>query len=175
MKKLLIIIVAVFALAANAQEGGKDFYSAEFKWTIKVPAGFIKSIDDGESEPGEVIMAVDKDETSYMEATQQPYDVNEEGDYGETQELVGIIMKENLESQFSESNEIIMTSAKEKISGHDFYRFDYTITDTSDDSVLYVHMFSAFISNKDFCMSISYVDKADGAKMLKAWKDSTFK
>ncbi|MES2484367.1 MAG: hypothetical protein V4581_00230, partial [Bacteroidota bacterium] len=174
MKKLLVLIVAVFALTANAQEGGKDFYSAEFKWTIKVPAGFVKSLDEGDVEPGEVIMAVDKDEVSYMEATQQPYDVNEDGDYGELQELVGDMMKENLESQFSETNEIVMTSAKEKIGGYDFYRFNYTITDTSDDSVLYLHMFSAFISNKDFCMSISYVDKADGETMLKAWKASTF-
>jgi hypothetical protein len=175
MKKMLIYVAVLFAVATQAQEAGKDFTSKEFNWTIKVPQGYTKTALADDDEPAEIVFAIEEGEINYMELTQEAYDEEEDGDYGDFQELFGSMMEQNLVAQFDEEATVDFKSTKENIGGKEFYRFDYTISYPGEEPLYYMHIFSSLINKKDVCMSIAYAEKEEGDVLLKAWRASKFK
>jgi hypothetical protein len=177
MKKIVVLTALLFSAALFAQEAGKDFYSADYKWTIKIPVGYTKAefAPEDYDETEKLIFVVENGEEDYMEATDSPYDVAEDGDYAEMQGLIADMMKQGLERQLAEAD-ITMVSKKETINGREFFHHDYTIVYPDDDLTLKIHLFNAlFEGTKDFNMTISYIDQSEGDVLLTAWRASKFK
>jgi hypothetical protein len=175
MKKLFTLAALALTLMLSAQEAGKDFTYKPLKWTIKTPAGFEKAEVDAEAltEEEVAIFSIINSDEDTMEATIEPYNVGEDGDYGSMQELTASLMKGLLESSFEEAGgEVELTTEKETVGGKEFYH--HTFTFGFDGETATMHLFNGLIGDNDFCMSITYSDTAEGEKMLKAFRESKF-
>jgi len=177
MKIISILAVLIFSAASFAQEPGKEFYNAKYKWTIKIPEGYANAPyeDTDYDETERLIFIVQNVDEDYMEATDSPYNSAEDGDYAEVVQFVAEMMKEGLEAQM-EGTKVDLVSVKEKIGNRDFFHDTFIVTYPGIDFKLQLHIFNALFDDiNDFSMTISYVDDIEGEKMLKAFRESRFK
>lgn len=176
MKKLFTLAALALTLTLSAQESGKDFTYKPLKWTINVPVGYEKAEVDEEAlmEEEEAIFSIAKGDAETMEATIEPYNEEEDGEYGMMQELTASLVKGLLQDSLGEEGaEVEVTTEKETIGGKEFYHHEFSFVFDGETSVM--HLFNGLMDGKDFCMAINYSDAAEGEKLLKAFRESKFK
>ena len=190
-KLLYILVFLSFLINCKSQTTEQKFYSEEFKWTITIPSGFEKiETDDWKEYKKKGIKAIeetfDKDmdnrtrtifsfkngEQNILESVVQPYDVDINGEYLETQDYVNKIMYQTIKKNVKGAK-IDTLSFNKIISGKEFVTFKMTVT-YPNNLVMNTLMYSRLFDKTEFTVNITYIDEKVGKKMIEKWENSIF-
>ncbi len=191
LKFLLLLIFLSLLTSCKDQTPEQEFYSKEFKWKIIIPSGFEKiETDDWREYQNKGVKAMEKTfdtiienqtrtlfsfkngKHNIFESNIQPFDVEIDGDYFESNKSVKYIMYETINDQVK-GVEIDSLSFKKVISGKEFDSFKMTIT-YPNKVVLNTLTYSRLFNKTDFTVNITYIDEKEGKKMIKKWENSVF-
>ncbi|EJL74252.1 hypothetical protein [Chryseobacterium populi] len=175
----------------SAQSSDSDFYSKDFKWTIKIPEGFEKVNNEewakmqGKGEDAlektsgqkvinqaKIIFVVKSSNFNYLEANYQPFDPSVDGNYEETNKAVNDVLYQTFKDNMPGSK-IDTVSTKEKINNLLFYKYVTKIT-MPNNMVMELQMYSRLFDKKEFTINIMFMDPKKGEEMINAWKASKF-
>lgn len=193
MKKILCTLFVLFTLATYGQEKKDEkIFIKEFNWTMISPEGFermsqeeidhlrnrgIQVLENGTGEElvdeVTVLFWIKKGTLNSLEANYQPFDEEVDGDYDETFDDVNEISVAAIKDQFPQIQIDTVTSI-EKIDRLNFRKFYMKLTYPGG-VVLHNHSYSYLFGDKEFTVSISYVDEKFGQQMLNAWLKSKFR
>jgi hypothetical protein len=190
-KLLYILVFLSFLTNCKSQTTEHKFYSEEFKWTITIPSGFEKiETNDWKEYKKKGIKAIeetfDKDmddrtrtifsfkngEQNILESVVQPYDVDINGEYLETQDYVNKIMYQTIKKNVKGAK-IDTLSFNKTISGKEFVTFKMTVT-YPNNLVMNTLMYSRLFDKTEFTVNITYIDEKVGKKMIEKWENSVF-
>jgi hypothetical protein len=188
---LIFFVIAIQSCNSQKSEDNK-VYNKDFNWTISIPENFKKvnaeewlklqnkGLDALEKTTGEEVVNQTKtifvfksDQLHYLEANYQPFDVAQDGNYLESCKKVNDVLIETLKNQIPDAKIERITSS-EKIDGLVFQTFTVKV-EFPNKMVMTMCMYSRLFGKKEFAVNITYVDKLKGEKMLKCWRNSTFK
>lgn len=169
----------------------REIYNEDFKWTITLPENFEqvneeewarmqhKGADAIEQTIGEqvinqakTIFVFKSDKMNYFESNYQPFDTLTDGDYLTSWRMVNDILYETFKTQVPDVK-IDTVKNVENIDGLEFQTFKIR-AEYPNKMVLNILMFSRLFNKREFTVNISFMDKAKGAQMLQAWKESKF-
>lgn len=188
LKFLTLLISLTFLTNCIGQTTEQEFYSKEFKWKIAVPSGFEKiETDDLKKIQNKGIKAMEKTfdtiienqtmtlfsfkngEYNIFESNVQPFDIEIDGDYFESNNDVKY---ETIKNQVK-GVKIDTLSFKKRISGKEFDSFKMTIT-YPNKLVLNTLSYSRLFNKTEFTVNITYIDEKEGKKMIEEWEKSVF-
>lgn len=195
MKNLLLLVLLIFRLSANAQTGGETFYSKEFNWTIELPAGFEKVSDaewDRKKEvglnaveetldadlndiliPNKTLFVVKKGVSDLMEVNLQAFDPANDGDYEESVKTVWGVIAQTFKAKMRDAV-VTHEIGSEVISNLKFLKSTIIIT-LKNNMKIYSISYNRLFGKKDFTMNIMYMNGKNGKLLMDAWKSSVFK
>tara|TARA_R110002126_G_scaffold290837_1_gene449017 strand:+ start:701 stop:1291 length:591 start_codon:yes stop_codon:yes gene_type:complete len=195
MKKFTILYFIIF-LGLNSCKGQteskpKTIENKDFNWTIIIPENFIsinknewkktqqKGKDAIEKTFGEeiinqaiTIFAFKNGQFNNFEANYQPYDIEIDGNYLETNNDLNKILYQTFETQMPKTK-LDSISSTQKISGLEFQRFDVTV-DFPNGMKMKSIGFSRLFDKQEFTVNITAVEEKIGKKMLDAFLNSKF-
>lgn len=193
MKKLLtsFLLICLFVSCSDSKVKNRQIFIEEFNWKITVPEGFEymsekevqatrnKGLNLLEEKLGEeieditkVIFWIQNGELNGLEANFQPFDIQEDGDYKESNDYINKFSVEALTSKYPQIQVDSLTSF-EKIDDLNFQKF-YAKFTYPNGMIFYTHSYSHLFGNKDFTVSITYLDEKIGEKMLESFRKSKF-
>lgn len=118
------------------------------------------------------IFVFKSDKMNYFESNYQPFDTLTDGDYLTSWRMVNDILYETFKTQVPDVK-IDTVKNVENIDGLEFQTFKIR-AEYPNKMVLNILMFSRLFNKREFTVNISFMDKAKGAQMLQAWKESKF-
>lgn len=195
MNSFKIILISLFIVLqscnSSTSSDNKSITVEDFNWEITIPEGFEpinendwdKTLDKGlemmEESAGESIENLAKTNFTYkegqfnnFESNWQPFDVEVDGDYSESNREVNKFIFQTFEDQMPDAK-LDSSSSKQVVSGLEFYRFDISI-DLPNGIKMKTTGFSRLFNKKELTVNITYVDEEIGEKMLNAFQNSTF-
>lgn len=119
------------------------------------------------------LLSLQKDKFNVFQSTSEPFDVEYEGQWEETNAAVKSIIYSTYEDQGIKADSSITTI--EKIDGLDFYKYSFTIYSPDGEIILNQIMYGRLINGFDFGVNINYNNNKDRDELLKVFKNSKFK
>ena len=195
MKKIkiicLIILLGFNSCKSQTESNPKIIHNKDFNWTITIPENF-NSINETEwnktqqkgkdaiektfgeeiTNQATTIFAFVNGQFNNFEANYQPYDIEIDGNYLETNNDVNEILYQTFETQMPQAK-LDSISSTQKISGLKFQRFD-VIIDFPNGMKMKTIGFSRLFDKKEFTVNITAVDEKIGKQMLEAFLNSKF-
>lgn len=193
-KSIIILLLATSFLSSctgQTKTEPQTLYNDEFKWTITIPENFAnieasewkkmqnKGLDAVEDTYGEkvenqteIIFVFKNADFNYLESNYQPYDIEIDGDYLSSCQVVNEVLFETFQAQMPGAK-IDSVSSVEKINNLEFQTYKMKL-DFPNGMTMYSHMYSRLFGKKEFSVNIMYVDEKQGEKMTKAWYNSKF-
>jgi len=190
-KFLTLLIFINILTSCKSQTSEQEFYSEEFKWKIVIPSGFEKiETDDWKEYQDKGLKAMGKTfdtiienqtrtlfsfkngEQNIFESVVQPYDVEIDGEYLESQYYVNYIMYKTIKENVKGAK-IDTLSFNKTISGKEFVTFKMTVT-YPNNLVMNTLMYSRLFDKTEFSVNIIYIDEKEGKKMIDNWENSVF-
>ncbi len=188
---LTLLVVATAACSGKQSNPEKVIVNDDFKWTIKIPAGFDfvdaqeqsrvqnKGLDAVEDATGmevdnqaKTIFMYRSDETNNIEANYQPFDEAIDGDFIESNKMVEDIVYETFVSQMPGA-EVDTTRSVAIIDGLDFQKFSTKIV-YPNKMVMHLDMYSRLFDKRQLTINIIYTDEEKGEALNHAWERSKF-
>jgi len=190
IRTLLVIILLIFQ-NCNGQKTETKFYNEDFKWSILIPKDFnqvsekewSKKKQKGEKalekttgeeviNEAKTIFVFKTDDMNYFEANYQPFDINVDGDYLESNKNVNNTIYQTFKDNMP-NVKIDTLSSTEKINSLTFHKYETKIHLPSN-KILHMIMYSKLFDKKEFTVNIMFVDPKRGKEMIEAWKNSKF-
>jgi len=176
----------------NALTEPYQYEYERFGWKVEVPAGW-ELIEEQEvvdrNERGEDLIEgvleediiYDQlenlldfryDETTVFGSSAEPFLIEYEGEWEETNELLKEIFEmtyasEGLSTEISENR-------TETIDGLDFMVYNIEVFEEGGDFMMQQEFYTAYINGYDFAVHLTYTDDVKGDEMREIWKSSTF-
>lgn len=166
-------------------------YIDDFKWTLEIPENFSRVSKDKWNEIVEVgklgveksfdteivneattIFIYKNGEFNTYESNYQPFNIETDGDYIESNNFVNIIMYQTFESQIPNAK-MDSISSTQNIDGLEFHRFDININ-FPNGTIMKTIGFSRLFEKKELTINITYIDEKIGKKMMKSFENSKF-
>ena len=197
MKKFLLIIIMLLSIqASNAQvdTSGKEreVYNKEFKWQIKIPAGFENITDEQyaqlkkagkdamqKSTTAQIdsstrrIFAFKNSKLNGFDSNYQYFDPKVFGDFKSSCKNEFDLMYKTLVAQMPAGAKIDTTISKEIISNLTFQTFKAKAV-ISDRLQLNIQLYVRLFDKNVFTATIVYFDEKNGTLLQNAWKNSKF-
>lgn len=193
MKKLIssLLLICLIASCSNPEVKNRQIFIEEFNWRITVPEEFEymskkeiqasrnKGLDLFEEQIGEdivdevqVLFWIKNGELNGLEANFQPFNIDEDGDYKESNDYINGLTVEALTSKFPQIK-VDSLSSFEKIDNLNFQKF-YAKFTYPNGMILHAHSYSYLFENKDFTVSITYTNEEIGKKLIQSFLKSKF-
>lgn len=188
---LFLSVLALFMRCSGQRADQKELYNEEFKWSIRIPAGFehvsaaegerlqnkgLSLIEKTYGQPVEnqakMIFEFKSGPQNYFESNYQPFDEQVDGNYSESFDAVNQIIYETFMAQMPGIT-IDTARTMTAVDGLDFHTCKMKITHPN--MVLNFVMYSRLFDKREFTVNILYVDEAKGDQMKQAWLASKFK
>ncbi len=180
----------------NVDEGkiqGKTYKSKEIGWTMEIPDGWTvidKELTEERNNKGQKaleksmgqkvdftglknLLSLQKDQFNVFQSTSEPFTLDYEGQWEETNAAVKSIIFSTYKDQGIEADTSITTI--EKIDGLDFHKYSFTIYSPDGEIILNQIMYGRLINGFDFGVNINYNNNKDRDELLKVFKNSKFK
>ncbi|MEJ6829103.1 MAG: hypothetical protein QNK61_02815 [Akkermansiaceae bacterium] len=169
------------------------YTSEEIGWTMRIPDGWTilsrKKVDEFERKGSELIgdtlgedldfqglknlLDLQKDQFNIFQSTSQPFEVEYDGEWEETNEALKDVLLETFQNQGIKA--AISETRIENIDGVVFNIYDTTIFAPDGKVILHQTMYSSLINGYDFGANLSYNNEDFRDIMLTAWRESKFK
>lgn len=195
MKKIfaLLTLATIISISGKGQATTEKtkIYDKYFKWTITIPSGFdavsaeqwaklqnrgddvIEKIYGEKVENyAKTIFAFKSDEYNYFEATYQPFDSTQDGNYLEALNSVNGITYNIFKAQIKEAKFDSLSSTA-IIDGLTFQTFKLVIN-VKDKLIINLLMFSRLFEKQEFTVNIMTIDKLKEKELLESWTNSKF-
>lgn len=191
--KLICLILLIGIQSCNSKKNStkQTVTVKDFNWTISIPENFNpinqdewdKTIKKGQDAIEEVlgeeivnqgvtIFTYRNGQFNNFESNWQPFDLETDGDYLESNSEVNDILYWTFETQLPNAK-LDSISKTQIISNLEFHRFDISVDFPNGIKMKNIG-FSRLFGKKEFTMNITYVDEKIGAKMLDAFLKSKF-
>lgn len=180
----------------NVDEGeiqGKNYKSEEIGWTMEIPDGWTvvdKDLTEERNNKGQKaleksmgqkvdftglknLLSLQKGQFNVFQSTSEPFDLEYEGQWEETNAAVKSIIFSTYKDQGIKADTSITTI--EKIDGLDFHKYSFTIYSPDGEIILNQIMYGRLINGFDFGVNINYNNNKDRDELLKVFKNSKFK
>lgn len=189
---IILLLLTILSSGINAQTSTepREFYSEEFSWRIRIPAGYTslsgeqlaaaqkKGSDLIEKATGlevdnqaKVIFAVRSNELNYFESNWQPFTAAFE-DYKKQCDMVDGIVFQSFKEQFKDIR-MDSTSFTEKISELDFHVFQVRLY-LPNNMVMEMLLYCRLFGRKEFSITVFTTDRKTRDELLGAWRSSVF-
>lgn len=172
---------------------GKTYISKEIGWTMEIPDGWTivdneiteernnkgkkaleKSVDQKIDYTGlKNLLSLQKDQFNVFQSTSEPFKLDYEGQWEETNAAVKSIIYATYVDQGIKADSSATTI--EKIDGLDFHKYTFTIYNPQGEIVLKQIMYGRLINGFDFGANINYNDNKAKNELLNVFKKSKFK
>ncbi|WP_447636000.1 hypothetical protein [Flavobacterium microcysteis] len=192
LKYLFFLFIAT-SLNCNSQTSkDNEVYIKDFKWSIIIPEGFEKvateelqklqnkGADAFEKTIGQevvngstTIFVFKSDQFHYLESNYQPFDKATDGNFLDLSKNIYDIMYETLKNQLPKAK-IERNISTEKINGLVFQTFKAKI-ELQNKTEINLLMYNRLFGGKILTVTITYINKVQGEKMLESWRNSKFK
>jgi hypothetical protein len=194
MKRSVLFYIAVFVALSgcNGQPVSKtkQLFNEDLNWTISIPESFTILADASVRLDNEGVEAVEKtygdkvsDEPTtiflfkngnfnYLEATYKAFDLEEDGSYFESCRDDWQILFETFRTQMPMAK-IDSASSREIISGLEFRTFSLIIV-FPDGMKWHSLVYNRLFDDKDFSLSIMYIEEEAGRRIIDSWRGSEF-
>lgn len=189
---LFLLVLALLMSCSGQTARQKEIYNEQFKWSIRIPAGFenvseaeeqkiqnkgLSAIEKTYGQPVEdhskPIFIFKSGPQNYFESNHQPFDEAVDGDYRESFNAVNQIIYETFLTQMQGAR-FDTVSSTTVIDGLDFYTYTMKITHPKG-MVMNFIMYSRLFDKQEFTVNMIYVDEAKGNQMKESWSTSKFK
>lgn len=195
MKATFTLVLALLAgtgiALGQSKPAGTKLHKPEFNLTIHIPDGFervsteewakfqnkgkaaIENTTGAEIENRSKTLFVFRNGNfNYLESNYQPFNVSTDGDYAASCKATSQLLYKTFESQIP-NVQLDSATTTQVIDQLSFRRFDINMT-LPNGMVLRSSLYNRLFGNRDFTVSIMYVDEKQGQLMHNAWQGATF-